>query len=252
MRAARRRGPTTPSGSQARAPWQLQLTRPTTPWRLRLRRTPRSRPGVGAAMSAERDAAIAYADRGLAVFQLHEIRADGRCGCGDRDCDNAGKHPVSAGWPRSVPSVRFAEREWSRFPNRGIGLACGPALGMLRARHRPEARRRRVARDARRRQRQAPCHLDGADRRRRAPHPVCLAARSGPQQRGEDRSRPRRSRHRRLYGARPAARTPAGAVIAGFVRPRRRPSRRHRHGCSSWRRTYPGRAAAEEPEFQRR
>ena len=80
-------------------------------------------------MTIERDAAIAYADRGLAVFQLHQIRADGRCGCGDRDCDNVGKHPVSTGWQRSVPSVQFAGREWSRFPNRGIGLACGPRSG---------------------------------------------------------------------------------------------------------------------------
>ena len=74
-------------------------------------------------------AAVAYANLALATFPLHPVLSDGRCGCGDRHCDNAGKHPATSGWQRSIASVRAAEHIWRPGGQRGIGLACGPRSG---------------------------------------------------------------------------------------------------------------------------
>ena len=75
-------------------------------------------------------AAIAYPRLGLATFPLHPILPGGRCGCGDRHCDDVGKHPATSGWQRSIASVQAAERIWRPGGReRGIGLACGPRSG---------------------------------------------------------------------------------------------------------------------------
>jgi Bifunctional DNA primase/polymerase, N-terminal len=82
-------------------------------------------------VSAVHDAAIAYAELGLADFPLHPILPDGRCGCGNQDCGNVGKHPATTGWPRTIPSASAAEHTWREDgrPERGIGVACGPRSG---------------------------------------------------------------------------------------------------------------------------
>jgi len=75
-------------------------------------------------------AAGAYAELELATFPLHPILPGGRCGCGDRHCVNAGKHPATSGWQRSIPSAAAAEHIWRPgAPERGIGLVCGPRSG---------------------------------------------------------------------------------------------------------------------------
>src|SRR5690606_14780829 len=38
-----------------------------------------------------------YLDAGWHIFPLHPI-IDGRCGCGNAECKNAGKHPVMSNW----------------------------------------------------------------------------------------------------------------------------------------------------------
>ena len=80
-------------------------------------------------MSVELDAAIHYAELGLPVFPLHPI-VDGRCGCGNRGCDDVGKHPIAKGWQNSIASVPAARSFWrDGLGDRGIGLACGPRAG---------------------------------------------------------------------------------------------------------------------------
>ena len=75
-------------------------------------------------------AAPAYAALELATFPLHPILPGGRCGCGDRCCDDVGKHPATSGWQRSIASVQATGRIWRPGGReRGIGLACGPRSG---------------------------------------------------------------------------------------------------------------------------
>jgi hypothetical protein len=82
-------------------------------------------------MTALEDAAIAYAEvLRWPVFPIWPIGEGGRCNCADPTCrpENAGKHPITKGWQRTVPSVEAARSSWApRLGHRGIGLACGQA-----------------------------------------------------------------------------------------------------------------------------
>ena len=40
----------------------------------------------------------AFWEAGYRVFGLHPITSDGRCGCGRKDCEAAGKHPLVSNW----------------------------------------------------------------------------------------------------------------------------------------------------------
>jgi putative DNA primase/helicase len=82
-------------------------------------------------VSVERDAAVAYARRGLCPFPLHSVLPGPRCGCGNPDCDAIGKHPATSGWQNTIPSVPAAESTWRPGGReRGIGLVCGARSGM--------------------------------------------------------------------------------------------------------------------------
>jgi putative DNA primase/helicase len=72
------------------------------------------------------DAALAYTGQlQWPVFALHPI-CEGRCTCGNPACDNAGKHPITTGWERSIASVGAVRATWApRLGTRGIGLPCG-------------------------------------------------------------------------------------------------------------------------------
>lgn len=48
------------------------------------------------------DAAIEYAKCGWPIFPLHPI-SKSRCGCGRKECDDAGKHPAVIRWQNAVP-----------------------------------------------------------------------------------------------------------------------------------------------------
>ncbi len=64
------------------------------------------------------------------VFPVHPI-IDGRCGCTDPRCVDAGKHPAAKGWQRSLASPAAVDGLWAdRLGPRGIGLACGPRAGV--------------------------------------------------------------------------------------------------------------------------
>jgi hypothetical protein len=106
-----------------------------------------SRPGLGL-----RDAALAYAARGIPVLPLHHpvtrprpaMAADGRlvrpgvevgCSCRDRVCGPVGKHPIGALVPGGLSEATCNRARilawWTRVPQANIGLACGHRFDVL-------------------------------------------------------------------------------------------------------------------------
>lgn len=76
--------------------------------------------------------ALAYATRGWLVFPVHGIRADGVCSCGDPDCDDAGKHPLTAhGLQDATTDAARLERWWRQWPGANIGIRTGPESGFF-------------------------------------------------------------------------------------------------------------------------
>jgi Bifunctional DNA primase/polymerase, N-terminal/AAA domain/Primase C terminal 1 (PriCT-1) len=77
------------------------------------------------------EAALHYARRGWPVLPLHSVRG-GRCSCG-RDCGRAaGKHPRTASGVRDASADEAVIRTWwERWPDANLGVATGPASGLL-------------------------------------------------------------------------------------------------------------------------
>jgi Bifunctional DNA primase/polymerase, N-terminal/AAA domain len=74
------------------------------------------------------DAALAYAERGIAIFPLWGI-TKGRCDC-SRDCGrDAGKHPLSVlvrhGLKEATTDREQIRRWWAAYPNANIGIVLG-------------------------------------------------------------------------------------------------------------------------------
>lgn len=69
---------------------------------------------------------------GAGVLIYHGIRTDGCCTCGDFNCPNAGKHPVTRLVPHGVRSAsRDPRQAWQWFnlyPDSNLALALGPDL----------------------------------------------------------------------------------------------------------------------------
>lgn len=75
-----------------------------------------------------RDAALAYAAKVWWVFPAHSVGPDGACTCGAPDCDNIGKHPLTArGHLDASKSRAQVEDWWKRWQFANIGVACGPS-----------------------------------------------------------------------------------------------------------------------------
>jgi putative DNA primase/helicase len=75
---------------------------------------------------------VRYAEIGWPIFPIWPI-VNGRCTCRNPKCDNAGKHPITSGWPRTLPMTADAARlQWApRLGERGFGLNCGPVAGVF-------------------------------------------------------------------------------------------------------------------------
>jgi hypothetical protein len=109
----------------------------------------RWRPGY-----ALRDAALAYASRGIPVLPLHHPIAQLRharpvpagqplaqpqswtaCSCGDQACRQVAKHPLGALVPHGVNDATTNRARvlawWTRHPQANIGLACGHRFDVL-------------------------------------------------------------------------------------------------------------------------
>ena len=82
------------------------------------------------------DAALAYARRGWHVFPCHTPRPDGRCDCGERDCDDTEKHPIGK-HPRTAHGFKDGTTDpavirawWKRWPHANVAIATGAASGL--------------------------------------------------------------------------------------------------------------------------
>jgi hypothetical protein len=75
------------------------------------------------------DVALQYAAEGLPVFPLYGTKAFGcSCGCPDRDCKRAGKHPRVN---EATTDKKLVKRYWTKWPDAEIGLPLGSSSGFL-------------------------------------------------------------------------------------------------------------------------
>ena len=79
--------------------------------------------------NSTREAAIAYAERGLKVFPLHSV-VDGVCTCGMKECGSPGKHPKT---PRGVKDATCDRQELESLwkDNSNVGIATGSESGII-------------------------------------------------------------------------------------------------------------------------
>jgi hypothetical protein len=80
-------------------------------------------------------AALRYVERGIAVLPLWWPLADGRCACGNPQCDSVGKHPIGKlvrhGVKDATKDQNKVIRWWNQYPHANIGLACGQISGIV-------------------------------------------------------------------------------------------------------------------------
>ncbi|MEX2186168.1 MAG: DUF3987 domain-containing protein [Pirellulales bacterium] len=70
-------------------------------------------------------AALQYAAMGLAVFPVHSV-GDGRCTCGDANCDRVAKHPRTInGLKDGTTDERTIRAWWRRWPDANVAIATG-------------------------------------------------------------------------------------------------------------------------------
>ena len=77
------------------------------------------------------DRALKLAEAGFRVFPAYGIM-NGKCECGDPNCDSIGKHPAIKGWKEKATSDKDQiMRWWSRNGNRNPAIATGKGLVVL-------------------------------------------------------------------------------------------------------------------------
>lgn len=77
------------------------------------------------------EVAVRYADHGWPVLPLHAPNGRG-CTCRQADCGSVGKHPrTHRGLHQATTDVHQIRAWWSRWPAANIGVATGPASGLL-------------------------------------------------------------------------------------------------------------------------
>jgi hypothetical protein len=77
------------------------------------------------------NSAIAFAARGWPVLPLHSIdQADGRCTCGNPNCDSQGKHPLTLNGVKDATTDANIIKRWCDETNdmANIGIAAGNGL----------------------------------------------------------------------------------------------------------------------------
>ena len=57
---------------------------------------------------------------------------NGKCECGDADCDRPGKHPrTKHGFKDATTNIEQVRGWWREYPNSNIGIATGRPSGLL-------------------------------------------------------------------------------------------------------------------------
>lgn len=81
------------------------------------------------------EAALRYAEQGLAVFPVWGVNDDGTCQCGTKRCkddDSAGKHPITPrGLNDATTNLARIRAWWQKHPQANIGLATGEISGIV-------------------------------------------------------------------------------------------------------------------------
>ncbi len=78
------------------------------------------------------DYALAYAERGWAVFPVHTPQPDGTCSCRKPQCDRVGKHPrISQGRNGATTNPETIRQWWGVWPDANIGIATGAESGLI-------------------------------------------------------------------------------------------------------------------------
>jgi Bifunctional DNA primase/polymerase, N-terminal len=77
-------------------------------------------------------AALAHASRGGPVFPLHWPLPNGRCSCGDLQCERVGKHPLTNhGLKDATTDFGTIRGWWRRWPDANLGLLTGSVSGLV-------------------------------------------------------------------------------------------------------------------------
>lgn len=77
------------------------------------------------------EAALRYAWLGWYVLPVWWPNEDGTCACGDVECTNVGKHPLSVlvphGHRQATTDVTWVAEWWRQYPRANVGVACQPS-----------------------------------------------------------------------------------------------------------------------------
>lgn len=76
-------------------------------------------------------AALNYADLGWPVLQVYAPR-NGRCSCGNPNCESVGKHPCIRSWPSRASTDGERIHEWfNDRPDASVGILTGSRSGLV-------------------------------------------------------------------------------------------------------------------------
>lgn len=78
------------------------------------------------------DVAARYAAHGWPVLPLHTRGPQGGCSCGRTGCSSPAKHPrTRQGLRNATTDPAVVTRWWHRWPHANVGVATGPASGLV-------------------------------------------------------------------------------------------------------------------------
>jgi putative DNA primase/helicase len=83
-------------------------------------------------MSSLLQAALDYAERGYAVFPLHNPLSDSTCSCRNPHCKSVGKHPrTRSGVLSATNKPETIRKWWAQWPDANIAVATGRKSGII-------------------------------------------------------------------------------------------------------------------------